>query len=559
LLIDANNVGGRHHVVLGTLIAGTFQTRVNVKNVVLRNIKAINIPTDPTGVNTRNGVYVVIYQPGLSEATQNSIQNFKCYNVRLEGGEQGFTLAGSSSVPGAGANIWVDDFVFEDCWHSTGSVPTAGYSAANYFIGSQASVGRGKIVRCYGYGSGDEGIEIDGCIRVDVVDTVIEEAFSNCFFVTIYNYPTFGSVVPSAANGIQGLVTFTRCTAVYRNYAGTCWQIFGSAAPYSLGPGDVLIEDCNVVWNNPTQGTVATVGTGGWAIKRTDGAAPATFTSSRLTVRNFKVAQTNISYGGAGLTSIAIDIHPNAASTHHFDLKGFHWSCQGAVTAGPGFNCFGIRCYQGNQHVIIEDVYPDINVTGLSAGSVKAVTLGQFSSATASLAGRVNGVRFRQVVGDTAPVGVLIEAQDSTITVSEPFVISGVDVHAIGVAGAVAFQTNLITARNTCRLRDIAYATYPKPSAAMGVSNFATSTFTTATGNRYLGGHQALIQFLQGSGAGITAIDMSKDGTTYENYLTQAAGAMPSGTDLFIPVDNGDYIKVTFATTQPTTRVVFLK
>jgi len=105
--------------------------------------------------------------------------------------------------------------------------------------------------------------------------------------------------------------------------------------------------------------------------------------------------------------------------------------------------------------------------------------------------------------------------------------------------------------------RSNTWRVFPKPSAAMSASNFAAATFTTATGNQYIGGDPAEIQFANGTGAAITAIDVSKDNVTYENVWTQASGVMAQSVEAY--VDNGDYVKVTFATTQPTTRVVFLK
>jgi hypothetical protein len=96
---------------------------------------------------------------------------------------------------------------------------------------------------------------------------------------------------------------------------------------------------------------------------------------------------------------------------------------------------------------------------------------------------------------------------------------------------------------------------YPKPSAAMSANNFAAATFTTAVGNQYTGGLPAEIHFQTGTGAAITAIATSKDGSTYEQVYAQASAAMAQ--DVLVPVDNGDFVKVTFATTQPTTRVRF--
>jgi hypothetical protein len=71
-------------------------------------------------------------------------------------------------------------------------------------------------------------------------------------------------------------------------------------------------------------------------------------------------------------------------------------------------------------------------------------------------------------------------------------------------------------------------------------------------------GVPCIVQFVQGSGSGITAIDFSTNGgTTYTNLLTQAAGAMPAGADMVLgPVLPETLIKATFTTTQPTISLV---
>lgn len=64
----------------------------------------------------------------------------------------------------------------------------------------------------------------------------------------------------------------------------------------------------------------------------------------------------------------------------------------------------------------------------------------------------------------------------------------------------------------------------------------------------------AVVQFVQGSGTAITAIDVSTNGgTTYTNLLTQASAALPAGFDQTIgPLRSDSLIKVTFTGTQPT-------
>ncbi len=95
----------------------------------------------------------------------------------------------------------------------------------------------------------------------------------------------------------------------------------------------------------------------------------------------------------------------------------------------------------------------------------------------------------------------------------------------------------------------IIYKTKPAPVTMSG--------FVSGTGKAWDGGYIGTAIFTQGSGAGITAIDVSHNaGTTYTNVLTQSSGAMPAGACLSVPVKCGSLLKITFATTAPTVTVV---
>jgi hypothetical protein len=161
--------------------------------------------------------------------------------------------------------------------------------------------------------------------------------------------------------------------------------------------------------------------------------------------------------------------------------------------------------------------------------------------------------------GGNVPVGVQFEsaAFNATPTVNEEILLK--DCNFIGLASG---STNVnftggSTLQSKVRYSNVVHRVWPRPSAAMAGSNFASSTFTTATGNQYIGNSPADIHFATGTGAAITLIEASKDGTTYEQVYAQASGAM--ATNVLVPVDHGDFIRVTFATTQPTTRVRFQK
>jgi hypothetical protein len=95
------------------------------------------------------------------------------------------------------------------------------------------------------------------------------------------------------------------------------------------------------------------------------------------------------------------------------------------------------------------------------------------------------------------------------------------------------------------------YSTAPAPTTLTGL---VTATGKALSANAY----DQFVTFVQGSGAGITAIDYSTNGgTTYTNFLTQTSAALPAGFDQTLgPLPPHALIKVTFATTQPTINIV---
>jgi hypothetical protein len=157
-------------------------------------------------------------------------------------------------------------------------------------------------------------------------------------------------------------------------------------------------------------------------------------------------------------------------------------------------------------------------------------------------------------VTDTASRAVWI-GSTANLTISPgPVLVEDCDLGAItGSTEIVADATQ--TALGAVAVRDIRWKTRPAPVGFTGL--------VTATGKR-LGAQAAtviwrsLVQFVPGSGAGITAIDVStNNGTTWTNLLTQAAGAMPAGTALVAgPLSPDAQIRVAFTTTQPTITLV---
>jgi hypothetical protein len=114
-LIDCNNVTGTNanHVIIGTRRGSSgAQTRINIDQLFLHDITAINVPT--ASGNVRIGVYISIQQVAGSEATQNYGTNILVQNVRVYGGEGGVYVDGGTNAtfPDVNANVLLDAITY---------------------------------------------------------------------------------------------------------------------------------------------------------------------------------------------------------------------------------------------------------------------------------------------------------------------------------------------------------------------------------------------------------------------------------------------------------------
>jgi len=196
------------------------------------------------------------------------------------------------------------------------------------------------------------------------------------------------------------------------------------------------------------------------------------------------------------------------------------------------------------------------NVANVGNDSSRAFQLASLTITTQKIRGIVRGFRVVNFGGgDTLPRFCNVnEGNVATRMADINSWVRFVDCDLTNFPGVSSLGINIGTpSKPFVDFEDVRWKVFPKPSEAMGAGNFTTATFTTATGNQFIGGGRAEIHFANGTGAAITKIEVSKDGTTYEAVWTQASGVMAQ--DVFAPVDNGDFVKVTFTTTQPTTRV----
>lgn len=239
--IDANSITGTHHVIIGTLQNGTFQSRINVKNLKVSGLKTKNVPTDTAGAYTRRNVSIVVSHAASNEVTQDVLEDITLEDIDAQGGAYGFQVCGTCT--GNQANIRYDRVNFLDLKHDTlttfTSTPTGG--GGNFFIGSAGFGGRCLIRDCEGKRSSDVGIELDAPTYADVEDTTIEDALQANFFCRNFQNP---------ANANAQTIRFKDCDAkiVTLNPSNLTFPAVGFQIGHQTAPtptlGHAILEDC---------------------------------------------------------------------------------------------------------------------------------------------------------------------------------------------------------------------------------------------------------------------------------------------------------------------------
>jgi hypothetical protein len=226
LQVDCNNVGGKHHVVIGTYIDGSFQTRINIENIVVRNVHAYHIPVDPTMTDNRIGIDLTVFHFRPDEK-QTYIKNILLENLNFEGGNGGMTVAGVSHP----VNVWIDNVEFRNCTHSLLSPQISSFASSNFHIGQGGFGGYAHIVDCYGEYSGDVGVEINAMQEALIERTTILDAFLVPFYYAHYNSP----VDPESQR-----VTFRDCRSERLHVTPGRTQSGTSAITAYQGAGQIL-------------------------------------------------------------------------------------------------------------------------------------------------------------------------------------------------------------------------------------------------------------------------------------------------------------------------------
>jgi hypothetical protein len=528
-VVDCNNIGGTGHVIFGNRIDAVSDQRVNFQSIVVRNCRATNVPVTSGG---RAGVAINCHHPSASEATQTSVKDILFENVRVEGGAVGFELKANKNpfditVP---INHFFDRIRIIGCWHSCLS-PQASGTFANIQIAQNGYGGSVTIRDFYGAYSGDVGIEIDAPTSALVENAVIENATNASFLVTNFRAPD----KPNAQRW-----HFEGCRSVCTDSSQGIPSAWMLKANNSVALGSVSIVDCGVHRDaaGAKQGDV--IATNGFVTCRrlqvdglTANIEAGTFTGNLLPlfISNLK----------NGLSPTLLGIRRSSIRVT---------GARGASNVSVDNRVVGIS----NIALSLDGLDLDFNVTGINGNQASAIYgLAFHLGTTVTLIGTIRRLHVLAMTDDPAPFAIRFGSTTTNPVGARGVLIDDCDFFGVGVSNSEVRFSTVPQNQDKVRIRNAGTYIYPKPSAAMSTTNFAAATFTTGVGNQYVGCWDADIHFANGTGAAVTKIEASKDGTTYEEMWNQASGAMAQ--DVLVPVETGDYIKATFATTQPTTRV----
>lgn len=243
--VDGANVAGMNHVVGFSFIDGAPLARFNAESIVVRDVRAYNVLTDTTWPNPsscREGVYIATHQWDSNEPTTNTIRDIYIENVRIEGGNVGFSVGGVTygtsgwSHDPATTNITVDNVHVDRCWWDSGVRATKFWASNGMIMGWGARGGSLYVNDCEMRGSGDNNYEINGWQQATVQGCVSEDSIIGYFFQNC-GWP-LGDV------GAQQIVfrdSVYRNTAAAAAPASTGWVI-GNENPM----GTVTLERCSM-------------------------------------------------------------------------------------------------------------------------------------------------------------------------------------------------------------------------------------------------------------------------------------------------------------------------
>ena len=523
------------HILIGDLISGAWSQRVNFAYISIKRCRTINVPTATTanGLGNHHSISFASKHLGSGEATQTSLKHIRVEDCDFTGGGNvGVSIMGTGATP---VNVLYDDIKIIRTRHDTTNTPTAFHGDACFQVGGTGFGGTVTLDGCRGANSGDVGVELDDSLKAFVI---------NCEMVDCWNAGFFPNNFGGQTDIAGQTFTFRGCLSQKLNLGtgSTTSNGFrlGGNGSANTQLGRVVFEDCQ--HENLSQSLVA-----GDALMMSPTNPTAGYKS--IVIRGFQVSISGFNQAITTLARLAAVQLAAPSGTTLFDRVSdldvnFNITRGAGSTASLFIHALGVRGTGTCQHKI-EGVTGSLTEASAVSTSTQLVSIGLDVDAGIHR-GVLKGIGPHTVSGDGSPIGIRFGPSNTYGVLS----VQDSDLSGASAGSEFSFATAGDSAKvRVARVRR-RNGTVPAPSALTGL--------VTATGKALGTGYSCTVQFVQGSGSGITAIDISTDGgTTYTNLLTQASGAMPAGADLTVgPLTTDSLVKVTFATTQPTINMI---
>lgn len=511
--IDASPLSGlagshrQNHVLVGNYKDGngTSLLRYNVDRLWIHDIECTGVPTDPTLANHHQFTWIVPYQQGVGELTQNYVTNVLVERCDVQGGNQGYviclgTTLGGNSAPGT--NIYMDQVTIRQCRHDTGVIPTSSWTSSNILLGYHAQVRQVTVEDFFGAGCGDAALEIDCPLQANVTNVVIRDCYNGSYYGLNFNNPI---------NLQFNKWIFTNCRAeqLACQTSNRGWMFFRNN---SVRYGQVHLYNCSYLnsANPPSFNNMR-------AVQISQGPV-------EIVIQGFNALITGVVQTGALSIFRFIDNGGGAVGSDVPTVQTYKniWlRFEGDLTGGGVLSIETISTSFDVRFDMEDIVYSD-SITALAAGSVKGIQIGYSSSNSKNVASRIARFRFMGS-SDTAPVGIRVWGT-ATVTIQD-LLLEQCDFQHMAVGGTeIAFGGVTNAASVISRNHVWKNAVWPLPSAAI-TPTVAPATFTYQN----LDGYAEVVTV---SGGTLTGnILLCTDGTNFRDTGVQAGAFRLSGGD----------------------------
>lgn len=525
LTVDCNNVGGSHHIVVGTLIAGATQQRMNLKNIAVRRVTVTNAPTDSTLTNHRLGVWLVVNHPTTSEATQDEISNIVIEDYRQAGGNAAVGVAANGGGATSQANVYLDNIQIRRVYHDLGATPTTFWASSIVQVGGTGFGGSCWIEDVQGYNSGDIGIEVNAFTHATVRNCTMEDCYTSCFYVNNFNSPKY----PNAQK-----ITFENCHSrkILVNGGLTTAKGFeiGSSSAYQ-SIGTVELRDCSHV-----NKTVSMVAGDAYSSGTANLIRHQIIDGFRVDIEGFDMTIT-----GSNFHSAAVLVGAPASATTRVTLSDIDITVSGTRNAQSTQSLFlyGLSFRggsNGTHWVDGRNLIFDLTQTNAVSTSMQCVRLA-YPGTTPKIGGRLSHGKIAATSGDSAAIGVRVDGT-SALLIDRVLDFDYWDFNGLPGSGGTEISFQDATNKPSVSFQHTRWRQTKHPLASSAI---------TPSGSPY--SYQNLDGYPQNvvvQGGTVSKVEYSVDNSTFTD-LGVTAGSFR--------VEPGDYLRVTYTGAPTMTKI----